>query len=124
MAHARSGAHDLDVPRARAAGVAQAVLVGDGAFADIGDDLHVGVGVRRKAGPGGDGVVVPHPDRAPTHPGGIVVAGEGEVVLGVEPAVVGAAEAGEGPAFDHVMSPCVSAVAPFEAKMAMPTPQL
>ena len=47
--------------------VAQVVLVRDRAFADVGDDLHVRVRVRREAGLGGDGVVVPDPQRAPAH---------------------------------------------------------
>src|SRR5690606_31658779 len=83
--------------------VAEAVLVGDRALAHVGDDLHVGVRMRREAGAGLDGVVVPHPQRAPVHPLRVVVAGEGEVVPGVEPAVVGAAEAGEGAMLDHAV---------------------
>ncbi len=38
------GAHHLDVAGRGAAFVAQRVLVGDGAGADIGDDLHVACG--------------------------------------------------------------------------------
>ncbi len=66
-------------------------------FADVGDDLHVGVRVRREAGLRRDLVVVPHPDRAPAHAVRVVVAGEREVVVGLEPAVVGAAERAKGP---------------------------
>ena len=50
VADAGAGAHDLDVAGLGAALVAQAVLVGDRALADVGDDLHVGVRVRREAG--------------------------------------------------------------------------
>jgi hypothetical protein len=52
VADAGARAHHLDVARLGAALVAQVVLVGDRAFADIGDDLHVGVRVRREAGAG------------------------------------------------------------------------
>ena len=59
VADAGAGAHHLHVAGFGAALVAQAVLVGDRAFADIGDDLHVGVRVRREAGVRRDLVVVP-----------------------------------------------------------------
>ena len=45
-----------------------------------------------KAGVRRDLVVVPDPQRAMAHIAGIVVAGEREVMLGLQPAVVGAAE--------------------------------
>src|SRR3546814_19890412 len=57
----------------------------------ISDDLHVGMGMRRKPGTSGDGVVVPHPDRAPTHAGGIIIIREGEMMAGVKPAKIGRA---------------------------------
>jgi hypothetical protein len=101
VADARAGAHHLDVASLGAALVAQAVLVGDGPLADIGDDLHVGVGMGRKARVRRDLVVVPHAQGAVVHVRGIVVAGEREVMLGLEPAVVGAAELREGFAGDH-----------------------
>ena len=88
-----------------AAGVSQAVLVADRAFAHVGDDLHVRVRVRREAGLRRDGVVVPHAQRAPAHAIRVVVAGEGEMVFGVEPAVVGSAQAVEGSAFNHGVAP-------------------
>jgi hypothetical protein len=50
MAHAGAGAHHLDVAGLGAALIAERVLVRDRALADIGDDLHVGVRVRREAG--------------------------------------------------------------------------
>ncbi len=101
MADAGAGAHHLHVARDSAAFVAEAVLVRDRALADVGDDLHVGVRMRREAGVGGDLVVVPDAKRAPAHALGIVVVGEGEVVLGLQPAVVGAAEARKGTFLNH-----------------------
>jgi hypothetical protein len=58
-----------------------------------------------KAAFGRDGVIVPHAQVAPMHAVGLVIIGEGEVVAGVEPAVVGMADPGEGAQFDHGVSP-------------------
>src|SRR5690606_24890768 len=65
VAHAAARAHHLHVAGFRAALVAQAVLVGDGAFAHVGDDFHVRVRMGREPGSRLDGVVVPDPQRAP-----------------------------------------------------------
>src|SRR3546814_12144678 len=73
----------------------------DRAGADIGDDFHVAVRMRGKAGLRRDGVVVPDPQRAPAHAIGVVIAREGEMVAGVEPAVVGMAQAVEFADVDH-----------------------
>src|SRR5205085_7581991 len=43
MADAGAGTHHLDVAGLGAALVAEAVLMGDRTFSDVGDDLHVGV---------------------------------------------------------------------------------
>ena len=75
--------------------------MGDRPAANERDDLHVGVAVRGETGLRGDGIVVPHPDRAPAHPGGVVVTGEAEVMACVQPAVVGVAETGERSDIDH-----------------------
>src|SRR5262249_30306256 len=69
----------------------------------------------RKPGVRGDRVVIPYAERAPTHALGVVVVGKREMVLGVEPAMVGSAQAFKGSAFDHSDSPgsetgCVSAM--------------
>lgn len=101
MAHAGSGAHHLNVAGTGAALVAHRILVRDRARADIGDDLHVLVRMRRETGIGADFVVVPHPDRAPAHPGGVVIIGEAEMVPRIEPTVIGMAEAGKGSFLDH-----------------------
>src|SRR3546814_17053998 len=57
--------------------------------------------MRGKAGLRRDGVVVPDPQRAPAHAIGVVIAREGEMVAGVEPAVVGMAQAVEFADVDH-----------------------
>src|SRR5690606_19949279 len=105
MLDAGAGRHDLHVAGFGAARVAQAVLVGDRPAAHVGDDLHVAVRVRREAGLRRDFVVVPNPKLAPVGAGRIVVVGEREVMLGVEPAVVSATEARIGTKFDHGPGP-------------------
>ena len=67
----------------------------------LADHPRVPVRVRVEAGIGGDLVIVPHPQPAPIHPGGVAVIGEGEMVTGLQPAMVGTAEGAEGSDFDH-----------------------
>src|SRR5690606_34759891 len=98
---AGTGAHHLHVTGFGTALVAQAVLVGDRAFTHIGDDLHVAVRVRREPAAGGDQVVVPYPQRAPVHAARIVVFGKGEVMVGIQPAMVGVAKGVEGAQLQH-----------------------
>ncbi|MNJ64193.1 hypothetical protein D3C77_601360 [compost metagenome] len=101
MDDAAAGTHHLHVASGGTALVAQAVLVGDRSFAHIGDDFHVAVRVRREAAMGRDGVIVPHPEQAPVHARRVVIIREGEVVLGIQPAVLCAAELLEGTYVDH-----------------------
>ena len=75
--------------------------MGDRAFADIGDDLHVGMGMGGKAGIRRDLVVVPNPQRAVAHIARVIVAAEREVMFCFQPAVIGAAEFCKGSEFDH-----------------------
>src|SRR5258708_9260292 len=85
---ARSGSHHLHVACLGTALVAEAVLVRDGALADVGDDFHVGVGMRRKSRVGGDLVIVPYPQSAPAQSGRVPEFAEGKVVLGLQPAMI------------------------------------
>ncbi|MOA25667.1 hypothetical protein D3C78_1464070 [compost metagenome] len=96
-----TGAHDLDVARFGPALVAQVVLVGNGAFTDIGDDFHVPVRVLREAGAGSDHVVIPDPQVAPVHALWIVVFGERKMVMRIQPAVVSTAKGFERSEFKH-----------------------
>src|SRR5438552_16405686 len=95
VADAGAGAHDLDVAGFCAAFIAEAVLVRDRALPYIGDDLHIGVRVRRKAGLRRDLVVVQDAKSAPIHAHGIAVLGKGELMVVVGNAVISAVQAGE-----------------------------
>jgi len=67
--------------------------------------------VRRKPGLRLDDVIIPHTDASPAHPVRIMIACEGEMVMRVEPAMVGCAETGKGADFetglavDHIGTP-------------------
>ena len=100
-----AGGHDLHVAGFGATLVAEVVLMGDCPLAHVGDDLHVAVRVCGEAGLRRDGVVVPNAEAAPVHAVGIVVAGEAEMMLGIEPAVVRTAELVVWADFDHLVSP-------------------
>jgi hypothetical protein len=76
-------ADHLDVSGFGSALVAETVLVRHRALADVGNDLHVGVRVGRKACVGRDLVVVPDAQRAPAHSRGVLVLAKGKVVFGL-----------------------------------------
>ncbi|MNR36640.1 hypothetical protein D3C85_1545860 [compost metagenome] len=105
MGDTGTGTHDLHIAGFSTALVAQAVLVGDSTLTYIGDDFHVAVRVRREATASGDQVVVPDPQVAPVHARRVVVFGEREVVMGVEPTMVGMAKALERAQLQHVGCP-------------------
>src|SRR5690606_38113754 len=81
-----AGAHPLQFARAEHALAAVVVAVRQPAFEHVADDLHVRVAVRREARARRDAVLVDHAQRAPAHPGRVVVMAEGERVVAVEPA--------------------------------------
>ena len=58
MAHTGSGAHHLNVARAGAAGIAEAILVRDRALPDIGNDFHIVVRMFAEAASGGNTVII------------------------------------------------------------------
>src|SRR5262249_54873799 len=98
-----SRAHHLHVAGLGAALVAERILMGDRTVANVGDDLHVGMRMRRKAGVRRDLVIVPDAQRAVAHVLRVIVVGEREVMPGLEPAVIGAAELCKWFELDHVM---------------------
>src|SRR3546814_4472538 len=104
MANAGSGRHHLHVARLRPALVAEAVLMADRAFTNIGDDFHVAVRMRRKAGVRGDDIVVPDAKASPVHPVRILVVRKGEMMLGIQPAMIFPAKAFKWAQLDHLRS--------------------
>src|SRR3546814_13991078 len=121
-ANAGSGRHYLHVARLRPSLVAEAVLMADRAFTNIGDDFHVAVRMRRKAGVRGDDIVVPDAKASPVHPVRILVVRKGELMLGIQPAMIFPAKAFKWDPFDHLSSPPSpsSLVPPFEVKTIYP----
>jgi hypothetical protein len=72
----------------------------------VADDLHVAMAVRAEAGAGCDGVVVEHAQVAEAHVRGVVVVGEREAVVAVQPAMVGVAAVLCLSKREHVGFPC------------------
>src|SRR6516165_7431887 len=73
----------------------------DRALADIGDDLHVCMRMRGKSRVGGDLVVVPHSQASVAETLRVVIAGEGEVMLRLQPTVICATKGVEWSLLDH-----------------------
>lgn len=61
---------------------------------DVAEDLGVAVGVRGEAGLGGHSVFVEDAEGAKGHGCGVVEVGEGEGVVGIEPAMIGVPTSG------------------------------
>ena len=91
-----SGAHPLHLTRLDRGAVTHAVLVRELALEDIGQDLHVGVAVRREAPARGDAIFIDHAQRAESHEARVVIIRERERVMTVEPAVIRMAALGTG----------------------------
>ena len=94
MEDAFAGAHELDLAGLEDAAIAEAVFVLEGAFDNVGEDFHVAVRVSGEAAAGSDVVFVDDAQATEAHVGGVVVIGEGEGVMGFEPAMVGVAAFG------------------------------
>jgi len=101
MHHTGAGTHDLHIASFGAAFITHAVLMRNGALADIGDDFHVAMRVRVKAHTGRDFIIIPHAQAAPIHAARITVLPEGEMIIGVQPTVIRLAQANEGAMFNH-----------------------
>jgi hypothetical protein len=89
MCDASACAHNLYITSLGPASIAQAIFMRDRAFADIGDDFHIVMRMRRKSRSCGNFVVIPNPDIAPIHPSGIIITGKAKMMIGVEPAMIG-----------------------------------
>src|SRR5688572_21226978 len=101
MAHAAAGAHALHVAGHDGGAVPHGVLVAERALEHVAEDLHVAVAVRAEARARPHAVFVDHAQRAVADVARIVVVGEREAVVGLEPAVPGVAALVAGPQFGH-----------------------
>src|SRR6266571_6811648 len=106
--HAAPGAHPLHVARHDGRAVAHRILVAERAFEHIADDFHVAVAVRAEAGTGLHPVLVDHAQHAVAHVARIVIIGEREAVVRIEPAVIGMAAFAAAAQLDHAgpLLPC------------------
>ena len=87
-------AHHLHIASDGTAAVAEAVFMGDGALADVGDDFHVPVRVRFEPRLRRDAVFVPYAQAAPAHALDVMITSKGKVVARVQPAVLRMAKPG------------------------------
>ena len=89
--HPSARRHVLEFARLDHASGAHRVPMLQRALQHVADDLHVAMRVFAEAGALGDGVIVYDAQAAEAHPIRVVVIGEGECVVAVQPAVVGVA---------------------------------
>src|ERR1044072_186086 len=99
--HAATRAHPLHVSGDNGRAVAHGVLVAERALEDVAQDLHVAVAMGAETRAGLYAVLVSDARGAVAHVIGVVVVGEGEAVMEMEPAVVGVAAFGGAPKLDH-----------------------
>jgi hypothetical protein len=83
-----SGGHRLDFIRPQDVLLAGAVAVKQSAFEDVGHDLHIAVGMRSEASARCDTIVVEHPKDTEAHVLRIVVIGEREREVRIQPATI------------------------------------
>src|ERR1700730_8915901 len=100
MSDASPGAHDLNVSRFDSAFVAEIISVSDRTFADIDDDLDIGMRLQRKPRVWRDLLVVPNAHAAPATSRWSIIRCGGKVTPGFEPADVLAWELVKGPALN------------------------
>src|ERR1035441_2148370 len=105
---AGAGGDALEVIGVQGLDISHAVLVGQGAGEDVGENLHVLVPVRAESLAWADAVLVDDAEGSETHVFGVVIAGEGKSVRSVEPAVVGMAALVAFANGDHGVVPYIS----------------
>src|ERR1035437_2757286 len=86
-----AGADALQIVDVQHLEISHAVLVGQSAAQDVGENLHVLVTMRAESLAGADAVFVDHAQRSETHVLGVVISREGKGVVAVQPAVIGMA---------------------------------
>jgi hypothetical protein len=83
--------HELDLTGFEHAAIAHAVFVLQRTPQDVAKDFHVRVRMRGKACASSDDVLIDHTQAAEAHVRRIIVIGEGEGVVAIQPAVIGMA---------------------------------
>ena len=78
------------------------ILVRDGAVQDVSDDLHVAMGMGRKARPALDPVFIDHPQGAEAFIGRVVIIAKGKAVARIQPGDLGPAAVFGAPDGDHL----------------------
>src|SRR5471032_1545526 len=94
MSNAGPGTHRLHVTRLGAALSADTVLMAHRTFQHVGNDLHTFVAMHREPGARRNLVVIPDHERPQRAVRGITVGRYLEMMAGLEPAIVAAAEIG------------------------------
>src|SRR6185369_12815346 len=89
VCNAGTGTHPLHLAGTDDRTVTHAVLVFQCPFQDIGNDLHVTVGMDWKTFPWLNPILVDDPQLSETHVLLVVIIGKGKGVAGIEPTVVG-----------------------------------
>ena len=84
--------------------MAHAVLVLDRALEDVGEDLHVAMGMGGEAAARRHPVLVDHPELPEAHVVGVVIVAERERVAGVQPPEVETTPLARLPDDDHLAS--------------------
>src|SRR5512146_3335919 len=80
---------------------ADAVLVLERAFEDVGDDLHVAMAMRIEAGAGLDAILIDDAQGTEAHMARIVIVAERKTVQALQPAEIGKTALFGGPDGDH-----------------------
>src|SRR5579872_4864033 len=91
MAHARAGAHALDIPGPNEGAISQRVAVRKLALEHVADDLHIAVSVRAEALPRCHPILIDDPQGTEFDVRRIKVVGERKAVIRAQPAVIGKA---------------------------------
>src|SRR6266404_4706202 len=91
VADTRTRGHDLHFARSDDRSGADAVLVLEGTFQNVGNDFHVPMSVSTESLSGADPVFVDHPERPEAHVLRIVIVTEGKRVPAIKPSQIGGA---------------------------------
>ena len=94
MSHSGSRTHQLDFAGLQLTTITHAVLVPDRPGDHIAENFHIAMGMGRESCTGSDLILIDHPQAAEPHVRWIVIIGEAEAVIGIQPTVVRVASFG------------------------------